>query len=348
MSRVDIIVVTYNAKDKLKACLASIRRHTKRSSYTLTVVDNHSTDGTYGFLKDLGGDMNIIRAVANKGFSYAANVGLKNTSSEYVALVDDDVEVTPGWLDGLSHHLQRRKDAGIVTGKIVFPNDYIFCAGFFLKRMTSLGIFEKDMGQHDAVRECDAFAGPCWLMRRSVVRDVGYFDEKYFPCQYEDIDYCIRARLAGYKIIYDGRIRIIHHNAFRDKDTAKVNRRRFLYTWKNVLKELPFKDSAAGNKLVEKGLDFINKRDNGRAIRCFLQAEKRYGLPIGPYYMAYYSYKEGKWGKAMDEFEKAINTYEPDSYPYRIAVYYLRILYKKLGMGQKTIDLIEKLRGENS
>ena len=347
MSPVDIIVVTYNAKDKLKACLASIRRHTKRTAYILTVVDNHSTDGTYGFLKSLGGNINVVRTAVNKGFSYAANIGLRNTDAEYVALIDDDIEVTPGWLEGLCRHMRRRGDAGIVTGKIVFPNNRIFCAGFFLKKMTSLGLLEKDRGQYNTVRDCDAFAGPCWLIRRSLIRKIGYLDEKYSPCQYEDIDYCLRTRQAGHKIIYDGRIKIVHHNEFRTQGIEKVNKRRFRHTWRNVLRNLPFRDSAPENKLVEKGMSFLNKGDGVRALRCFALAEKRYNLPIGPYYMAQCLYKAGRWAKAKDEFEKALDTYEPNSYLHKDTVYHLLILYKKLGLGQKTISLIIRLKDQS-
>lgn len=79
MIKIDIIIVTYSAKDKLKKCIQSLRRHTRTFEYQLAVVNNNSTDGTSKFLKKYNGKINIINNERNFGFSKAANIGIKNT-----------------------------------------------------------------------------------------------------------------------------------------------------------------------------------------------------------------------------------------------------------------------------
>ena len=94
--KIDIIIVTHNAKRLLKNCILSIRKHTQNVDYLITVVDNNSKDGTVNFLKKQR-DVNLIRNYKNLGFSAAANIGIKETHNNLIACLDDDVEVTKGW-----------------------------------------------------------------------------------------------------------------------------------------------------------------------------------------------------------------------------------------------------------
>ncbi len=258
----DIVIVTYNAKDKLAMCLRSIAKHTKETPYRLILVDNNSQDGTAEFLKkNYQGKAVLIFNKKNLGFCGAANKALRMSTSRWIALLDDDVTVTQDWLSRLLRHLKSSKKVGIVGCKIVFPNGRIGSSGFKLNPYGMIANNEIDRGQRDYVRETDALIGPCWVIRRELLQKAGYFDEQFFPSQFEDIDYCIRIRLAGYKIIYDGIVTVIHHHLYRSgtANDLSENRKRFIRKWQRTLKNFKSAHHSPGDKLIAEGTALVGK-----------------------------------------------------------------------------------------
>lgn len=342
----DIIIVTYNAKDKLKLCLKSVERHTKGIEYLLAVVNNHSTDGTFHFLKKYqkeNKNIKIINLNKNLGFSGGANLALKNTSKEFIALLDDDVEVTKGWLKGLYQYIRNKSEVGIVGGKVVFPDNRIFSIdggishSYIIKtnhtdHVHPRGYGEKDKGQRDYVKECDVLAGPCWLMRRELLDDVGYFDERFFPSQGEDTDYCLRTRLAGYKIIYNGKVKIIHHHLYRDKGQFKKNQQKFLKKWKNLLHKFPLRDSHPADKHIVKGVDYLEKEKFKQAFIEFKKAEvidKRFSNPI---LKGIALEGMGKYDEAIQQFKKVLSLNPSLNQSSFLAHYRLALIYRKISL----------------
>ena len=365
MVKIDIIIVTYNAKEKLKRCLQSLRRYTHTFDYRLTIVNNNSSDGTAEYLERYNAKINIINNKKNLGFSKAANTGLKNATNKYIALLDDDVEVSKGWLDKLYNQMRNKPKAGIVGCKILFPDKRVFCSNIFIanKMFKELGKYEIDKGQRDYIREVDAINGSCWLMRKELIKRVGYFDERFFPSQYEDIDYCIKTRLAGYKIIYNGEIKIIHHHLLRDggEEQNKKNIQKFLKRWKD-LSMFPLKDSHPVDKCIARGLGCLKKRRFKQALLEFKRAESIDKRFSEPFHMGIALEGMGKYNDAIQQFEKALSLNSSnvsvhlhmavalkETGEYRRAVqelkkvlsvepsnfsaqYYLTFVYKKLGM----------------
>lgn len=344
---IDIIVVTYNAKDKLKRCLDSIEQYTRGIEYLLTVVNNNSSDGTFPFLKQYQQKkkVRIMNNNKNLGFAGGANVALRNTVNKFIAFLDDDAEVTEGWLEKLYKQIKGRPRIGIVGGKIVLPNNRIFAADYWAKPLYIVGVGEIDRGQRNYVKECDALIGTCWLMRRELVDEVGYFDERFFPSQHEDADYCLRTRLAGYKIIYDGKIKIIHHHIFRDGKQFRKNRRKFLKKWKNVLDKFPLKDSHPVNKHMAYGYDDLKKSRYKEALAKLEKVEsfdKRFSDPV---FLC-----KGLAFEKLRNFEEAINEFKKmiDINPLHLEAHSaLVLIYKKIGWikgrkreAAKVIDII--------
>lgn len=256
LQETDILIVTYNARAILDRCIRSVIRHTRDLPYRLTVVDNASSDGTAAYLKKrFRSKCRVIRSRRNLGFSGGANLGLRLTRQPWVALLDDDVEVTPGWLEKLHTTAQKFPNAGIVGGKVVDPNRRIFCAEFRIVPFQMVGWQEPDRGQRNYLKEADALPGPCWLIPRAVIEKVGPFDEQFFPSQCEDIDYCVRVRLAGYKIIYDGSIPIIHHHLYRTgaPGRSRENDLKFLKKWKKIFHRFPMNPLSPKERLVAEG-----------------------------------------------------------------------------------------------
>lgn len=232
---IDIIVVTRNAKEKLKACLSSIKKYTTTVPYKLTVINNNSSDGTKAFLDRYHEwKLRIFHSRKNLGFSGAANIALKKTQSNFIALLDDDVRVTKNWLEGLYGEIKKSPSVGIVGPKVVYPDKKIFSAGIFIWKhiIFNIGSGYPDRGERDYVGPVDGLNGACWLIRRKLIGKVGYFDKRFFPCQWEDVDYCIRTRLAGYKIIYNGKVTVVHHSLLRT--LGRNNRIKFIKKWPDL------------------------------------------------------------------------------------------------------------------
>ncbi len=252
----DILIVTYNARQKLTRCLRSVIRHTRDVSYQITVLDNASTDGTAEYLeRAFSKKIKLIKSRKNLGFSGGVNLLLCKTNHPWVVFLDDDAEVTAGWLTRFYVLAKKNPSLGIISGKIVYPNRRIFCAEFSIVPFGSVGRGEVDRGYRDYTKEVDAVPGPCWLVPRSVIEKVGLFDERFFPCQYEDIDYCLRVRLAGYKIFYHGKVEIIHHNLFRKGSEIILNQniRRFFKKWRKVMHRFPLCSLSNDDRLIYKG-----------------------------------------------------------------------------------------------
>ena len=266
---IDILVVTYNAKKALARCLVSVFRFTKDFSYRLTVVDNASIDGTSEYLRRyFSSAIRVIRSKKNLGFCGGANLAIRRTELPWIVFLDDDAEVTPGWLKRFYGVAHKKPDTGMVGGRVVFPDGRMFSAEYHIVPFGSAGRGERDRGQFNYVRETDALPGPCWLMPRSVVRKVGGFDERFFPSQYEDIDYCLRVRLAGYKIYYHGGVRIVHSHLFRSgtRRVARDNETKFYRKWRKILPLFPRASHNAEDRLMVSGARKLYKEYSDPSI----------------------------------------------------------------------------------
>ncbi len=274
---IDVVVVTYNAKQILARCLQSIWKHTRDFPYSLTVLDNCSTDGTFEYLKSLQPRRaRMIRAPKNLGFSGAANLILKHLKSEFVALLDDDIEVPARWLEALYSQIRNKPNVGIVGSKIVYPNQRIMAAEVRMNPIRCPSANELDQGQREYVKECDMLIGPCWLMRRELISKVGDFDEQFFPSQGEDYDYCIRTRLAGYKIIYNGQVKIVHHHLFRSGSVSqnRANRLAFKKKWSESFAQFPLADSHPVDQWMSKAIQLVQRTEFKSALELCEQVER--------------------------------------------------------------------------
>jgi len=336
----DIIIVTYNAKDKLRRCLDSIKRYTQGIKYKITVVDNKCNDGTVEFLRKYCNDkVDVVLNKHNLGFSGGANIGLKNTKGKFIVLIDDDAEVTRGWAK-LVYLIKGRPKVGIVGCKISYPNTRIFAADYRIRQGFLAGKDEVDKGQRDYIKECDAIVGTFWGMRRELLGKVGYFDERFYPSQHEDIDYCIRTRLAGFKIIYNGKIKIIHHHLFRDGGNNMVNLNKFYKKWnKDMVLKFPLKDSDSLDKHIAQGVKYFRRNNFSKALSEFKQAELSHGYSSEFFYKGLALKGMGMFDEAEKEFKRVISM-SPRFPP---AYSNLVLIYRKTGRIKESRDMLSRL-----
>jgi len=189
----------------LKTCLDSLRNQSFKD-FTITVVDNGSTDGSADFIRRNYPEVRIIELPGNSGFSAAVNIGIKQSKSEFIALLNNDTEVDPHWLENLVAVIDQNPEIGLCASKMLnFHNRTILdAAGNALTKgghPYQLGSREADIGQYDEQRLVFGACAGASIYRRALFEDIGLFDEDFFA-YFEDMDISFRAQLAGYKCLY--------------------------------------------------------------------------------------------------------------------------------------------------
>jgi len=218
MHRVSIIILNWNgAKDTIE-CLESLKKITY-PDYGVIVVDNGSSGNDAQVLKEKFGDyIFLIENDKNYGYAGGINIGIKyalnDLASDYMLLLNNDTIVDPAFLNHLVNEANDSPLIGITGPKIYHYNTsrLINCAGSLNRLWTGgvivIGAQEIDNGQYDTKRTVDLF-NACMLIKDSVIKSIGFFNETYF-CYWEDNDFCMRAKKAGFEIVYVPESKIWH------------------------------------------------------------------------------------------------------------------------------------------
>jgi len=219
---VSVIVLNYNGMSFLKCCFDSLRA----SSYPnveLIMVDNDSSDNSVEFIQKNYSEVRVINSGGNIGYSAANNIGIKSSNGKYVILLNNDVEVTPGWLEPIVEEFESDSNIAACQPKILHlvhkkSFEYAGAAGGFLDifgypflRGRIFYSVENDFGQYDTNIDLFWASGAAIALRKDLVKNSGLLDND-FVHHMEEIDLCWRILLQGYKI----RIRtdsVIYHYA---------------------------------------------------------------------------------------------------------------------------------------
>jgi GT2 family glycosyltransferase len=238
-----VIIPTYNGADLLRRYLPSITECVQGWGEAI-VVDDASTDGSVDFVRSQFPDVKIIARVQNGGFSAAVNDGIRATDSEFVLVLNNDVEVTPGLLDSI---LPLFEDESVfaVSPRIVLPSrgglDEGPTTGFWHH-----GIFytgqrcSLSSGHSRGVIPILYATGCAAVYRRSMLEGLGGFDETYSPFYWEDADLGYRAWKRGWKTLYQPASEVLHqHGAsvskFDPTFTSRIKARNaFFFIWRNI------------------------------------------------------------------------------------------------------------------
>ncbi|MDP2683603.1 MAG: glycosyltransferase family 2 protein [bacterium] len=232
-----IIIVNWNGLKHLKVCFNSIFTQSYKD-FEIIFVDNGSTDGSVSFVRENFSAVKIIKLEKNYGFAEGNNIGireaLKNKEIRYIIALNNDTEVTPDWLENLIQTTKSDDTIGAVASKTLFFNqrDIIDSAGDFLLHNTfkviARGYQERDNVQYGKIEECFSARAAACLYKREMLEDIkmnnDFFDSKYFV-YIEDTDLSIRARLNGWKIVYNPRAVVYHKVATTSSQIAHEFRR---------------------------------------------------------------------------------------------------------------------------
>jgi GT2 family glycosyltransferase len=212
---VSVLIVNYNGKRYLDDCLTALRaQNYPRDRWEVVLVDNGSADGSVEHLRDRYPWVRLVAAGKNLGFAGGNNEGYKHCRGELIALLNNDTVAEPGWLAGLVEAIGEDPKIGGVTSKILLKNEpgVINSVGLNLYRDGrggDRGFRQPDKGQFDEPAEVFGACGASVLLRREMLEDVGFFDERLFMyC--EDLDLAWRARLRGWRFRYTPRS-VVHH-----------------------------------------------------------------------------------------------------------------------------------------
>lgn len=238
--KVSIVIPTKDKADLLKVCIDSVLEKTSYPNYEIIVIDNNSIEpATQEYFASLA-DKNNIRVVAMPipfNYSKINNDGVKLATGSIICLMNNDIEViSPGWLEEMVS-LATLPDVGAVGAKLYYPNDTIQHAGVVLgiggvahhvfnhlDRDTQMYCYRALHCQQDF----SAVTGACMVIRREVYDQVGGLNEQ-LAVAYNDIDFCIKLKKAGYRIIWTPYAELYHHeSATRGSDHTPKNLDRYL------------------------------------------------------------------------------------------------------------------------
>jgi len=219
---VSIVIPVHNNLHLTRTCLEKIGENTSGVEYELIVVDNGSTDETREFLlkEQQAGRLRAIFNEINLGFARACNVGALEAMGRYIVFLNNDTEPLEGWLRALVDAVEEDRTTAVVGAKLLYPNGTVQHAGvvfmpdgyYPIRPVHAYQGFSRDTPQVNRRREVQAVTGACMLVRRDVFLALGGFDEE-FRNGYEDVDFCLSVREAGYRVVYVPEAEVVHHES---------------------------------------------------------------------------------------------------------------------------------------
>jgi len=224
MTRLSIVIVTYNSGADIHACLGSLARHPPRLDHEILVVDNASTDGTGTAVRERWPAIRVIDAGANVGFARATNLGIRHSTGELLLLLNPDAEVGRGAVDVLAAALDSHPGAAVAGPRLVDAGGRVELSfGAMLGPVAELRQKVLVGGSRRGLpiisgyverltrrpRTVDWVSGACLLVRRADADAVGLLDERYFMYA-EDVDFCAAIRARGRAVLFTPAAEVVH------------------------------------------------------------------------------------------------------------------------------------------
>ena len=219
---VSVVIPCFNRLDLTKACLAALEAAITDIPYEVILIDNASTDGTAEFMHSIAGPRcQVLFNAENLNFAGACNQGLTMARAPYTLLLNNDTEVTPGFLLPLLQVLQQEPDVGIVGSKLLYPDGTVQHAGVVLwhhnpGELLSFGhVYQgwpADAACVSRRRDLQVVSAACVLLPTELGLRCQGFDTR-FRNSCDDIDLCLRMRVAGYRVVYEPASVVVHHES---------------------------------------------------------------------------------------------------------------------------------------
>lgn len=229
--KISVIIVSFNTKRLLLDCLNSVLRKTKGLETEIIVVDNASDDGSIEAIEKI--KIKLIKNKDNLGFARANNQGIKESTGDYILLLNSDTKFLENSLKTMTDFMEEKRRVGIATCQLVGENGEVQPSGgfspnlirvaawmFFLDDLPDVNKLIKSFHPHppsfytkdswyQSFHYQDWVTGAFFLIRKKVIDQIGLLDENFFM-YVEELEYCYRAKKAGWQIAYNPATKIIH------------------------------------------------------------------------------------------------------------------------------------------
>jgi GT2 family glycosyltransferase/glycosyltransferase involved in cell wall biosynthesis len=216
---VDIVIPSYRDAERVCTLVRSIKKTVPSGMARVIVADDCSGPEHVAALKQIGGIDLLIAAEQNMGFSANTNRGMRASDPERdVVVLNSDIEALPNWLACLQYAADRYEDGGIVGAQLQYPDGRIQFGGTVRNRDQPewfdhrYRFKPRGWGPAEQASPALAVTGACMYVRRRVIERVGLLDERY-GMAYEDVDWCLRAWQAGFRVLYFPSAQLVHHES---------------------------------------------------------------------------------------------------------------------------------------
>ena len=224
-----VVIVSYNTRDMTIACVKSVLDHKGALDVEVIVVDNCSSDDSADALRKTFPQIKVIDSPANGGFAYGNNIAFEQCHGRFVLLLNPDTEVHPGGLEKAMAYMQANPKTGILGPRVLLDDStqqssmirylsltqlffIIFMPSLWLRKTSLFGDLRYANLSRDAINKVDAVSGCFMLAPRGVLQSIGGLNTRFFMYG-EEAEWAHRTKRAGWDIVYNPEIEILHHGA---------------------------------------------------------------------------------------------------------------------------------------
>jgi len=236
--KLSIVIVNYNTERLLKGCLESVYAGANGTPLDIWVVDNHSRDNSVAMVKSQFPCVQVIENACNVGFSKANNMVISRSDSDYILLLNPDTLVIEDAIDRVLKYMNEHPEVGIAGCKVLNRDGTLQLAcrrsiptpkvAFYrltglsklFPRSAVMARYNLTYEDEEKAHEVDAVSGAFLMIRRQAVQEIGLLDERFFMYG-EELDWCLRAKRAGWAVMYYPAAQIVHYKGESTKYNSK-------------------------------------------------------------------------------------------------------------------------------